>query len=88
MEMDFFLFWILKGKSNRKNEWEKWIFSILEGNFEREKCIFSNSNYKRNFIFLYSQVLTCEEYAKDWKIEFNASKSDSMLFEKKTLYKV
>ncbi|RNA02569.1 RNA-directed DNA polymerase from mobile element jockey-like, partial [Brachionus plicatilis] len=27
---------------------------------------------------------TCEEYAKDWKIEFNASKSASMLFEKKS----
>ncbi|RNA04389.1 hypothetical protein BpHYR1_036554 [Brachionus plicatilis] len=28
---------------------------------------------------------TCEEHAKDWKIEFNASKSASIFFEKKAL---
>ncbi|RNA28776.1 hypothetical protein BpHYR1_048184 [Brachionus plicatilis] len=31
---------------------------------------------------------TCEEYAKDWKNEFNASKSASIIFEKKEQYKV
>ncbi|RNA06477.1 hypothetical protein BpHYR1_051675 [Brachionus plicatilis] len=42
------------------------------------------SIHSNQFGYKKKELITCEEYAKDWKIEFNASKSASMLFEKKS----